>query len=207
MLTAGSPQTYFLSLVCCSCLDRYPPRRQLFDAPIGHKVLQLQSAPANETEGRTHGSRTIHVSLPQDAQGVGVIIGDASFVTVEADPQSRRHGSRVKVRQVAVAAAVGVHRPLAVAVPLALTVTMSLRKQDLAHAHCEEAEGRRILAFLCPAVMAAVWVTPGGRQKKCVQGKNKEGISRFFYKSQKKMNSTLQTQSIKHKTTTCFTLC
>lgn len=64
------------------------------------------------------------------------------------------------------AATVGVHSSLAVAVPLALTVTMSLRKQDLAHAHCDEAEGRRVLAVLCPTVMATVWVAARGRQKR-----------------------------------------
>lgn len=71
----------------------------------------------------------------------------------------------MSVRQVAVAAVVGVHSSLAVALPLALTVTMSLREQDLAHAHCEEAERRRVLAFLRPTVMATVWVAPGGRQR------------------------------------------
>lgn len=64
----------------------------------------------------------------------------------------------MRVRQVAMVATVGVHSPMAMAVPLALSVTMSLRKQDLAHAHCEEAEGRRVLAVLCPTVMATVWV-------------------------------------------------
>lgn len=63
------------------------------------------------------------------------------------------------------AAIVGVQPSLAVAVPLALTVTMSLRKQDLAHAHCEEAEGWRVLAVLGTTVMATVWVTPGWRQR------------------------------------------
>lgn len=69
----------------------------------------------------------------------------------------------MRVRKVTVAATMGVHSPLALAVPLALSVTMSMRKQDLSHAHCEEAEGRRILAVLCPTVMAAVWVAAGGR--------------------------------------------
>lgn len=72
----------------------------------------------------------------------------------------------MRLRQVSMAATVGVHSSLAVAVPLALTVTMSLRKQDLAHAHCDEAEGRRVLAVLCPTVMATVWVAARGRQKR-----------------------------------------
>lgn len=71
----------------------------------------------------------------------------------------------MSVRHVAMAATVGVDSSLAVAVCLALTVAMSLRKQDLAHAHCEEVEGRGVLAILCPTVMAAVWVAPGGRQR------------------------------------------
>lgn len=78
------------------------------------------------------------------------------------------------------AATVGVHSSLAVAVPLALTVTVSLRKQDFAHAHCEEAEGRRVLAVLCPTVMAAVWVAAGGRQMRgekfgCIREKLSKG--------------------------------
>lgn len=47
----------------------------------------------------------------------------------------------MRVRQAAVTAAVGV-QAMALAVPLAMTVTMSLRKQDLAHANGEKAEGR-----------------------------------------------------------------
>lgn len=69
------------------------------------------------------------------------------------------------MRQAALAAVVGVHSSLAVAVPLALTVTMSLRKQDLAHTHCEEAKGRRVLAFLRTTVMATVRIAPWGRQR------------------------------------------
>jgi len=96
---------------------------------------------------------------------VGIVEGDKSFVTVQTHSQPGGQGSSVRVRQVAMAGAVGVHSPLAVAVPLALSVTMSLRKQDLAHAYSEEAEGRRVLAVLCPAVMAAVWVAAGGRKR------------------------------------------
>lgn len=62
------------------------------------------------------------------------------------------------VRQVTMAATVGVHSSLALAVTLALSVAVSLREQDLAHAHGEEAEGRGVLAVLGPAVMAAVWI-------------------------------------------------
>lgn len=69
------------------------------------------------------------------------------------------------VRQITVAATLGVHSSMALAVPLALTVNMSLRKQDLSHAHGEEAEGRGVLAVLCPTVMATIWVTAGGRQR------------------------------------------
>lgn len=85
-----------------------------------------------------------------------------SFVTVQAHSQSGRQGGSVRVRQVIMAGTVAVHGPQALAVPLALRVTVSLRKQDLAHAYCEEAEGRRVLAVLCPTVMAAVWVAAGG---------------------------------------------
>lgn len=66
------------------------------------------------------------------------------------------------VRHVALAAAVGGHPSLTVAVCLALSVTVSLREQDLSHAHCEEVEGRKVLAFIRTTVMATVWVTPEG---------------------------------------------
>lgn len=61
--------------------------------------------------------------------------------------------------QGAVAAAVGVDRPLAVTVCLALSVTVPLGKQDLPHAHSQKAKGRQVLSVLCTAVMAAVRVT------------------------------------------------
>lgn len=63
------------------------------------------------------------------------------------------------------AASVGVHSSIALAVRLALTGTVSLWKQDLAHAHGEEAEGRGVLAVFCPTVMATVWVTAWGGQR------------------------------------------
>lgn len=65
------------------------------------------------------------------------------------------------------AATVGVRSSLALAlvVHLALIVTMSLRKQDFAHAHGEEADGREVLAVFCPAVIATVWVTAGRKRK------------------------------------------
>lgn len=66
------------------------------------------------------------------------------------------------VRRLAVAAAVGVQRPLAVALTVAQAASgVSVREQDLAHAYREEAEGWRVLAFLGSAVMAAVRVTSG----------------------------------------------
>lgn len=63
------------------------------------------------------------------------------------------------------AATVGVHCSMALAVTLALSLTVSLRKQDFAHAHSEEAEGRGVLAIFSPAVMAAVWVAAGRKQR------------------------------------------
>lgn len=69
------------------------------------------------------------------------------------------------MRHVTVAAAVGVDSSVALAVPLALTLTMSLREQDFAHADGEKAEGGGVLAVLCPTVMATVWVTAGRKQR------------------------------------------
>ena len=63
---------------------------------------------------------------------------------------------------VAVTAEQGVVTGLAVAPSLALAVGFG--QQDLAHAHGEEAEGRGVLAVFCPAVVAAVWVTPADRE-------------------------------------------
>lgn len=69
--------------------------------------------------------------------------------------------------RVGLAAAVGVQSRLAVAVCLALAVARcSGGQQDLPHARCQEAEGRGVLGFLCAAVMAAVWFTPGGGGEK-----------------------------------------
>lgn len=162
-----------------TCLDSYPPRWRLLDAPIGHKVLQLQGPSTDEAEGRAHWGRTVYVSLPQDPQRVGIIEGDSSFVTVQTHSQSGWQRSSVRVRHAAMAATVGVHCPLALAVRLALSVTMSLRKKDLAHAHCEETEGWSVLAVLCPTVMAAVWVAARCRQRggenQGVQTKNSKG--------------------------------
>lgn len=141
-------------------MDRHPPRRRLFDASVGHEVLKLQGPPADEAESRAHRRRAVHVSFPEHAQGVGVIEGDASFVTVQAHSQPGWQRSGVDGSRVA--AALGVQRGLAVAVCLALTVARSSGEQDLPHAHCQEAEGRGVLGFLRAAVMATVWVTPGG---------------------------------------------
>lgn len=69
------------------------------------------------------------------------------------------------MRHATMAATVGVHCSMALAVTLALSLTVSLRKQDFAHAHSEEAEGRGVLAIFSPAVMAAVWVAAGRKQR------------------------------------------
>lgn len=108
------------------------------------------------------------MALPQDTQRVGVVVGDPPFVTVQAHAQPGGQRSGVGVGRPAVAAAaVGVQRPLAVALTVALVAgSVSLREQDLAHAYCEEAEGGRVLAFLCSTVMATVRVTPGGGGEK-----------------------------------------
>lgn len=152
------------SEIRCPRLYCHSLRWELLNASVGHEVLQLQCPPADEAEGRTQRCRTVHVSHPQNAQRVGVIVGDMSLIAVEAHTQPGGHRSGVAVREAAVAAAVGVRPPLAVAVAVALALagTVSLRKQDLAHAYCEETEGGRVLAFLRSAVMAAVRVTAGG---------------------------------------------
>lgn len=128
----------------------------------------MQGPPADEAESRAHWRRAVQVTLPQHTQGVGVIEGDASFVAVQAHSQPGRQRSRVDVSRVAVAAAVGVQSGLAVALCLALAVARPSGEQDLPHAHRQEAEGRGVLGFLWAAVMAAVWVTPGGGEKKRV---------------------------------------
>lgn len=102
------------------------------------------------------------MSLPQDAQGVGVVEGDPAFVAVQTHPQPGREGSRVRVRH----AAVGVQSSLTVAVAVARSETVSFREKDLTCAHGEKAKRRGVLAVFCPAVMAAVWVTAGrGRRE------------------------------------------
>lgn len=111
--------------------------------------------------------------LPQHAQRVGVIEGDASFVAVQTHSQPWRQRSGVDVGRVALAAAVGVQSRLAVAVCLALAVARSSGQQDLPHAYCQEAEGRGVLGLLCATVMAAVWFTPGGLVKRRVIKGNK----------------------------------
>ena len=92
---------------------------------------------------------------------MGIVEGNSSFVTVQTHPQPGWERSRVGVRHVAAAATVGMQSSLALAVTLALSVTMSLWEQHLSHAHGEEAEGRGVLAILCLAVMPTVWVAAG----------------------------------------------
>lgn len=99
------------------------------------------------------------MSLPQDTQRVRVVESHPSFVAVQAHPQPRWERGGVGMGQVAVAATVGVQASVALAVTLALSVGVSLREQDFAHAHGQEAEGRGVLAVLCPTVMAAVCIT------------------------------------------------
>lgn len=99
------------------------------------------------------------MALPQDTQRVGVVVGDPALVAVQAQAEPGGQGGGVGMGRPTVAAAVGVQRPLAVALAAR---SVSLREQDLAHAYCEEAEGGRVLAFLCSTVMAAVRVTSEG---------------------------------------------
>lgn len=144
-------------------LYRHSLGRQLLDAPVGHKVLQLQRPATDEAEGRAQRRRAVHVALPQDTQRVRVVVGDPPFLAVQAHTQPGGQWGGVGVGRPAVAAAVGVQRPLAVALTVALVAgSVSLREQDLAHSYCEEVEGGRVLTFLCSAVMATVRVTAGG---------------------------------------------
>lgn len=99
------------------------------------------------------------MSLPQDTQGVGIVEGNLSFVTVQTDSEPWREGSSVGVMLAAVAAALGVQYCLAMALTLTLRGTIPFRKKDLTHANCEETEGRGILAIFSITVMATVWVT------------------------------------------------
>lgn len=99
------------------------------------------------------------MSLPQDTQRVSVVESYPTFVAVQAHPQPGWERSGVRLGHVAVAATVGIQSSVALAVTLALTVAMSVREQDFAHAHGQEAEGRGVLAVLCPTVMAAVCIT------------------------------------------------
>lgn len=109
------------------------------------------------------------MALPQDTQRVSVVVGDPALVAVQAQAEPRGQGGSVGVGRPAVAAAVGVQRPLAVALTVTLAArSVSLREQDLAHAYCEEAEGGRVLAFLCSAVMATVRVTSVGQMERYV---------------------------------------
>lgn len=85
------------------------------------------------------------------------------------------------VSHVSLAAAVGVQPRLAVAVCLAVAVAPSTGQQDLPHAHCQEAEGRRVLGLLCATVMAAVWFAPGGGARRRVL-KGKELFKMCWFK-------------------------
>lgn len=130
-------------------MDSYASDWSLICVAIGHQLLQLQSASADEAERWAHGAGAIHVALPQGPQGVGVVEGDPSLLKVEthAEPWRQRVGEARRRGGAVVPGAVAV---VAVAV---------LRQVDLTHAHGEEAEGRsRVQVVLCTAVVAAVWV-------------------------------------------------
>ena len=96
--------------------------------------------------------------LPQRPQGVGVVEGDPTLLKVEAhaEPGGQGVGDARRRRG---AGAVGHGLPGAVAM-VTVVVAAVLGEVDLAHAHGEEAEGRGILAVLCTAVVATVWVAP-----------------------------------------------
>lgn len=134
-------------------MDGDPPDWSLICVAIGHQLLQLQSSPTNETEGRAHGTGAIHVAFPKRPQGVGVVEGDPTLLKVEthAEPGRQRVGEACGRGGPVVPGAVPV---VAVAV---------LGQVDLTHPHSEETEGRgRVQVVLCAAVMAAVGVVTEG---------------------------------------------
>lgn len=124
---------------------------------IGHQLLELQSPASDEAERWTDGSRAVDWTLPQRAEWMRIVKGDAALLEVQTHTQpwrkrigdaGRRRGA-VGVRDVPV-----VDRPV---------VGIGRGGQvDLPHAHCEEGErGQTVWRVFYPTVMAAVRVIPG----------------------------------------------
>lgn len=142
-------------------LDGHPSDRSLVRVAVGHQLLQLQGAPADEAERRAHGAGAIHVALPQGPQRVGVVEGHAALFEVEAHAEPRRQRVRDAFGRggaVAVGISVGVSM-------VTVGVVAVLRQVNFAHPHGEEAERRRrVQRILRPAVMAAVGVIPAAKK-------------------------------------------
>lgn len=143
-----------------------PSDRSLVGVAIGHQFLQLQSSSTDETEGRAHGARAVHVPLPQRPQGVGVVEGDAALLKVEAHAQPRwQRVGEAQGRRGPVAGGVA-DAVAVVAVVTVVVVVAVLRQVDLPHPHGEEAEGwSRVQGILRPTVVTAVWVVAAWRDE------------------------------------------
>lgn len=136
-------------------MDGHPPDRRLVCIAIGHQLLQLQGASANEAESRADRAGAVDVALPQGPQGVGVVERDTPFLKVKAHAESRRQRVGEAWGDVVVGERVSIV-PTVVVVVVVVTV---LGQVYFTHAHGEEAEGwRRVQGVLCSTVMAAVWV-------------------------------------------------
>lgn len=138
-------------------MDGHPSDRSLICVAIGYELLELQGPSTDETEGRTHGARAIHMALPQRSQRVSVIEGDATLLKVKAhtEPRRQRVGEACGRR-----GAVAIGDGVSAAVPMATMVVAAVMGQvDFTHPHSEEAERRsRVQGIFRSTVVATVWV-------------------------------------------------
>lgn len=121
-------------------MDGHPPHRRLIRVPVGDQLLQLQRPPADEAESGADGPGAVDVPLPQRAQRVGVVEGDAPLLEVEAHAQpGRQRVGEACGGGGAVAVGDGVSIVVAV---VAVVVVVVLGQIYFTHPHRQEAEGR-----------------------------------------------------------------
>lgn len=103
------------------------------------------------------------MSLPQGAQRVGVVEGDATLLKVKAHAEPGRQRKSETCR-CGGAITVGDGVSYAVPVVTVVGVVAVLWHVNFTHPHGEEAEGwSRVQGIFCSTVMTAVWVVAGER--------------------------------------------
>lgn len=102
------------------------------------------------------------MTFPQRSKGVGIIEGDATLLKVKAHTEPRRQRvGEARGRGGPVGDGVSGTVPMATVV-----VIVVLGQVDLTHPHSEETERRsRVQGVLCAAVMTAVRVVAGQRER------------------------------------------